>query len=41
MSYCQVFFDPMSESGVLTEEEVRQVRVNWDELITCNTDLLK
>ncbi len=37
----QVFFDPMAGSGVFTEEEVRQVQVNWDDLIVCNTDLLK
>ena len=37
----QVFFDPMSDSGVLTEDEFRQVQVNWDDLIMCNRDLLK
>ena len=29
------------ESGVLTDEEIGKVQVNWDELIQCNSNLLK
>ena len=37
----QVFFEPMAGSGVLTDEEMSRVRVNWDELILCNGAMLK
>ena len=37
----QVFFEPMVDSGVLTDEEMSKVRVNWDELIQCNGNMLK
>lgn len=31
----------MVNSGVLTDEEMTKVRVNWDELIECNSNMLK
>ena len=31
----------MAESGVMTPEELDTVFVNWQELILCNTKLLK
>ncbi|KAK6304783.1 hypothetical protein J4Q44_G00253690 [Coregonus suidteri] len=37
----EVFHKPMSESGRLTEAEMAMIFVNWTELITCNTKLLK
>lgn len=37
----QVFFEPMAGSGVLTDEEMSRVCVNWDELIQCNGAMLK
>ena len=36
-----MFFNPIAESHVLTEEELKKVKVNWDELISCSTELLK
>ena len=36
----EVFFDPMYETNVLTEEEMGKVIVNWDELIQCSSVLL-
>ncbi|XP_041105655.1 intersectin-2-like isoform X1 [Polyodon spathula] len=37
----EVFQKPMTESGKLTESETGMIFVNWNELITCNTELLK
>ncbi|GAA6106537.1 intersectin-2b, partial [Tachysurus ichikawai] len=37
----EVFHKPMSESGWLTEAEMNTIFVNWKELITSNTKLLK
>ena len=37
----QVFFDPLVESEVLSEEELSKVRVNWEEILQNNTELLK
>ena len=37
----EIFFDPMKEAHVLTEEEMGKVVVNWDDLIRCSSDLLK
>ncbi|KAG7328078.1 hypothetical protein KOW79_008022 [Hemibagrus wyckioides] len=37
----EVFHKPMSESGRLTEAEMNTIFVNWKELITSNTKLLK
>jgi hypothetical protein len=37
----EVFFIPMENSHVLTELERRQVFVNWEELIECNSSFLK
>ena len=36
----ELFFDPMEEQDVLTEEERSKVYVNWDELIKCSSELL-
>ena len=36
----EVFFDPMAENNVLTAEELSKVFVNWDDLITCSSELL-
>ena len=36
----EIFFDPMEEQEVLTEEERSKVSVNWDELIQCSSYLL-
>lgn len=36
----ELFFDPMEEQDVLTEEERSKVFVNWDELIKCSSELL-
>ncbi|CAE1260660.1 unnamed protein product [Acanthosepion pharaonis] len=36
-----VFQKPLREKGVLTEEEEQILFVNWNELIICNTKLLK
>ncbi|XP_078322482.1 intersectin-1-like isoform X4 [Crassostrea virginica] len=35
------FYQPMADSGVMTPEELDTVFVNWQELILCNTKLLK
>ncbi|MBN3318608.1 ITSN2 protein, partial [Atractosteus spatula] len=37
----EVFHKPMAESGMLTENEMSMIFVNWNELITSNTKLLK
>nr|XP_057912352.1 intersectin-2a isoform X2 [Doryrhamphus excisus] len=37
----EVFYQPMSDSGRLTESEMAVIFVNWRELIMCNTKLLK
>ncbi|KAJ8270493.1 hypothetical protein GJAV_G00115490 [Gymnothorax javanicus] len=37
----EVFHRPMAESGRLTEVELNMIFVNWKELITSNTKLLK
>lgn len=37
----QVFYNPLAESGMLTEKELSTVFINWKELIWCNTGLLK
>ncbi|XP_063737291.1 intersectin-2b isoform X2 [Eleginops maclovinus] len=37
----EVFQKPMLESGRLNTEEMKMIFVNWDELLTCNTKLLK
>ena len=37
----QVFYNPLAESGMLTEQEFSTVFINWKELIWCNTRLLK
>ena len=36
----EVFFHPIAESKVLSDEELNKVKVNWDELISCSTELL-
>ena len=36
----ELFFDPIEEQEVLTEEERSKVSVNWDELIKCSSYLL-
>ena len=36
----ELFFNPMEEQEVLTEEERSKVSVNWDELIKCSSFLL-
>lgn len=36
----EVFFEPLYETDVLTEEEMGKVIVNWDELIQCSSMLL-
>ncbi|XP_060897055.1 intersectin-2b [Labrus mixtus] len=36
-----VFHKPMSESGRMKDEEMTMIFVNWKELLTCNTKLLK
>lgn len=41
LSSLKVFFHPIAESQVLNEEELNKVKVNWDELISCSTELLK
>ncbi|XP_052090009.1 intersectin-1-like isoform X1 [Mytilus californianus] len=35
----EAFYNPMREAGVMTEEELESVFVNWTELILCNTKL--
>lgn len=35
------FCKPLKESRILSEEDLETIFVNWDELITCNTKLLK
>ena len=40
-THTQVFFDPLVESEVLSEEELSKVRVNWEEILQNNTELLK
>ena len=40
-THTQVFFDPLVESEVLSEEELSKVRVNWEELLQSNSELLK
>ncbi|XP_008298692.1 intersectin-2b isoform X1 [Stegastes partitus] len=37
----EVFHKPMSESGRLNETEMGMIFVNWKELLTCNTKLVK
>ncbi|XP_074658567.1 intersectin-1-like isoform X3 [Tubulanus polymorphus] len=37
----EIFHQPMLESKVLSQEELQQIFVNWEELIVCNTKLLK
>ncbi|XP_061735340.1 intersectin-2-like isoform X2 [Nerophis ophidion] len=37
----EVFYKPMSESGPLTEAELKMIFVNWKELMTCNQKFLK
>ncbi|KAL0967131.1 hypothetical protein UPYG_G00248170 [Umbra pygmaea] len=37
----EVFYQPMSDSGYLTEEEMLVIFMNWRELILCNRRLLK
>ncbi|KAJ8008716.1 hypothetical protein DPEC_G00081300 [Dallia pectoralis] len=37
----EVFYQPISESGHLTQEEMEVIFVNWTELITCNSRLLR
>lgn len=37
----QVFYNPLAQSGMLTEKELSTVFINWKELIWCNTGLLK
>lgn len=37
----QVFHKPMSESGRLNDAEMEMIFVNWNELLTCNSKLLK
>ncbi|XP_068698722.1 intersectin-1-like isoform X2 [Montipora foliosa] len=37
----EVFYNPLAESGMLTEQEFSTVFINWKELIWCNTRLLK
>eukprot|EP00795_Rhopilema_esculentum_P017568 gene17568-9199_t len=37
----EIFYNPMAEAGVLTEQELNTVFVNWREIIMCNTKLLK
>ncbi|XP_076079653.1 intersectin-1-like isoform X1 [Mytilus galloprovincialis] len=35
----EAFYNPMREAGVMTDEELESVFVNWTELILCNTKL--
>nr|XP_040023668.1 intersectin-2b isoform X2 [Gasterosteus aculeatus aculeatus] len=37
----EVFHKPMSESGRLNDAEMEMIFVNWNELLTCNSKLLK
>ncbi|XP_053171996.1 intersectin-2b isoform X2 [Scomber japonicus] len=37
----EVFYNPMSESGRLNENEMDMIFVNWKDLIPCNTTFLK
>uniref|UniRef100_A0A6Q2YZR7 Intersectin 2a n=1 Tax=Esox lucius TaxID=8010 RepID=A0A6Q2YZR7_ESOLU len=37
----EVFYKPMSVSGHLTEDDMAVIFVNWSELITCNSRLLR
>jgi len=37
----ECFYNPMAKAGVLTEQELNTVFVNWREIIMCNTKLLK
>ncbi|XP_067051383.1 intersectin-1-like [Acropora muricata] len=37
----EVFYNPLAQSGMLTEKELSTVFINWKELIWCNTGLLK
>ncbi|XP_073258737.1 intersectin-1-like [Porites lutea] len=37
----EVFYNPLAESGLLTEQELVTVFINWKELIWCNMRLLK
>lgn len=37
----QVFYNPLADSGMLTEQELSTVFINWKELIWCNMRLLK
>ncbi|KAG0426335.1 hypothetical protein HPB47_026548 [Ixodes persulcatus] len=37
----EVFYRPMKQSTLLTDDEVKLIFVNWPELIMCNTKMLK
>lgn len=37
----QVFYNPLADSGMLTEQELSTVFINWKELMLCNMRLLK
>lgn len=37
----EVFYNPLAASGLLTEQELGTVFINWKELIWCNVNLLK
>lgn len=36
-----MFYNPLADSGMLTEQELSTVFINWKELIWCNMRLLK
>ena len=39
--HLQIFYTPLEASGIITDEELQMIFVNWSELVMCNTKFLK